>query len=154
VIGDLGLAKELGGALKDGEQPTMMIGTPLHMAPEHWDDSEVEVGQPVDVYAYAVLLYSMFVADPMIMLNDKPGRVRSVENLMQRIGRGARFQRSPDINNSHWRLIESGWDKAPDRRPTFQAIVNVMTADVPKFLFPESNEAVVRQSIEAMVHYR
>jgi hypothetical protein len=96
----------------------------------------------------------MFVPDPMNMLSDGLGPVKSVQNYMQRIGKGARFLRSPTINDAYWSLIEKCWKKLPNERPSFQEIVNALTGNVPQFLFPGAIEAVVRQYVSSMGAHR
>jgi hypothetical protein len=66
VIADFGLAKSVLNDVDAGKDgPTMGIGTRLHMAPELWVDESEGYEQAVDVYAHAVLVYSMFALDPL-----------------------------------------------------------------------------------------
>jgi hypothetical protein len=66
VIGDFGLSTDFGQSPEEGEHqtgPSMMVGTPLHMAPEVWVDESEGYDQSVDVYAYGMLLHSWFPND-------------------------------------------------------------------------------------------
>jgi serine/threonine protein kinase len=132
----------------------MNIGTPLHMAPEVWVDESEGYNQSVDVYSYAMLLYSMFTPDPAAMLDDGRGKVKSVPDLMKRVAAGARFRCVPQINEAYWDLITSGWEKKPYNRPTFTEIINAMITNLPQFLIPNANQAVVRRYIAKMVPLR
>jgi serine/threonine protein kinase len=116
VIADFGISRHSGGGINQ----TMALGTPLHMAPELYSDEE-EYDRPVDVYAFAILLYSFF-AEPM-RLNDKPEPIKSPQSLMIRVGKGARFVKPPKIPDPHWALIESSWAQDTKSRPTFEEMV-------------------------------
>jgi hypothetical protein len=124
------------------------------MAPEVWTDETEGYSQPVDVYAYAVLLYSLFTPDPTVLLDDGKRKPRNISDLMKRIQGGSRFKRVPEINDHYWGLITGGWDKAAARRPTFRQIVDLMIANLPAFLFPGAVEADVRDYITKMIRYR
>jgi hypothetical protein len=156
VIGDFGLTRSIrdaGG--KEAESPTMAIGTPLHMAPElYTDDYGDQYSQKVDVYSYAVLLYSLFCEHPERMLSDGQSAPKSKENLMMRIGRGTRFQRVPGIPNPYWDLITNGWSHNPATRCDFKEIVDELLAHVGEFLIEGCEEDVVRRYIQDMTPRR
>ncbi len=58
-ITDFGLAKSLESELAD-TRSSMMIGTPLYMAPEQLDSGSVEAGNPsVDIYALGCILFEL-----------------------------------------------------------------------------------------------
>jgi serine/threonine protein kinase len=131
----------------------MGIGTPLHMAPEQWSDRSEGYGVHVDVYAYAVLLYSMFALDPLAHIEG--GKMnRSCLALMTRIEMGRRFERVPGISDMLWCIIISAWDACQWFRPTFRDIVDSMTKNVHECLFPGADEAAVRKYIAEMENYR
>jgi hypothetical protein len=155
VIGDFGLATDFSQS-HDHIGPSMSIGTPLHMAPELWVDQSDGYGQSVDVYAYGVLLYTLFVPEGtcMNLLDDGRGSVRSSQTLLKRIGDGARFKRLPEIGDKYWELITAAWQTAPCSRPTFQQIVNAMITNLSGLIFPGANEAQVREFVERMRRYR
>jgi serine/threonine protein kinase len=152
VIGDFGLATDFN--TRESVGPSMSIGTPLHMAPEIWMDESNGYHQAVDVYAYAVFLYTLFASDPSALLDDGKPRAKNVNDLMKRIGNGARFQRLPTIGNGFWELMTNAWHRAPDRRPTFSQIIDGMIANVPDFLFPGADETEVRQYVATMQRLR
>jgi serine/threonine protein kinase len=155
VIGDFGVTTNLTKCASDGQLgPTWFIGTPLHMAPEVWVDESEGYNQSVDVYSYATLLYSLFTPDPAAMLDDDKGNVQNVRDLMKRVAAGARFRRVPEINEAYWDLITSGWREKPHERPTFPEIIDAMIANLPQFLIPNADEAVVRQYIAKMLPLR
>jgi serine/threonine protein kinase len=69
-------------------------GTPLFMAPE-LDGDMGTIGLPIDAYAFAVTLYSIFAKPGE--LDDKPLPARTNFDLWRRLDRGARFKRVPGI---------------------------------------------------------
>jgi hypothetical protein len=156
VIGDFGLTRSIqdaGG--KEAESPTMAIGTPLHMAPElYTDDYGDQYSQKVDVYSYAVLLYSLFCEHPEQTLSDGQGAPKSKENLMMRIGRGTRFQRMPGIPNPYWELITNGWAQNPSTRRGFREIVNQLLVNVGEFIIKDCREVIVRRYVQEMTPLR
>jgi serine/threonine protein kinase len=153
IIGDLGLATDF----KEGEkstEPSMAMGTPLHMAPELWTDESDGYSYKVDVYAYAILVYSLFVKDPSEMLDDNKGRPTAPRLLLKRTRQGTRFQRVPEINDAYWALITASWDHRPDKRPSFTEILNEMINNVPKFLMSGVDATDVQRYINKMHNYR
>jgi serine/threonine protein kinase len=151
VIADLGLVTNLDLEPGDRAAPSMAIGTPLHMAPELWTDDSPGYTSAVDVYAYGVLLYSLFVKDPHNMLDDDGGPARSPQMLMMRIERGTRFRRDPArIGDAYWELITDCWAPAPETRPSFAQIVDHMAQNIAAFLLPGANAADVQAYIEKM----
>ncbi|OHT04697.1 hypothetical protein TRFO_27695 [Tritrichomonas foetus] len=121
-IADFGLAK----TLITGIEMTMTIGTPLYMAPELFMDGDETYDGKVDVYAFGILLYKMF--ENKLQLDDKKP-IRSPQQLMMRIGKGCRPIKTPAIPDHYWEIITKCWDKDPEARPTFQAIVNILKQD-------------------------
>jgi serine/threonine protein kinase len=117
-IADFGLARIVTNSIK----MTMAIGSPLFMAPELYDDED-KYTYSVDVYAFAVLMYTSFTSKQN-ELNDGP--IRSPQNLMMRVSRGSRLKRQDGITDKYWELIEECWKHAPAERPDFAAIVDKM----------------------------
>jgi hypothetical protein len=156
VIGDFGLTRSIWDTrVQEAESPTMVVGTPLHMAPELYnDDNGDQYSQSVDVYSYAVLLYSLFCERPEKMLTDGRGQAKSKENLMMRVGQGVRFERVPEIPDSYWELITNGWSHNPSLRSDFKSIVNVLLAHVGEFIIDGCQESVVRSYIQEMTPLR
>jgi serine/threonine protein kinase len=153
VIGDLGLATnfQTGEHADDANDgPSMALGTPLHMAPELWVDESSGYSHKVDVYAYAVLLYSLFVNDPEAMLDDGKGRAGNPRVLLNRTKNGVRFKRVNEINDAYWDLISKCWNQSPAARPAFDQIVDEMITNITAFLMPEADEAAVQRYVETM----
>jgi serine/threonine protein kinase len=153
VIGDFGVATDFRPS-EAGAGPTMYIGTPLHMAPEMWVDESEGYNQEVDVYAYAVLVYSMFTQEPEAMLDDGKGRATKVSDLMPRTAAGARFRRVDKMSDAYWDLVTSCWKKEPIQRPTFTDILDSLIENLPLFMFPKGDEASVRAYVAKMVPLR
>jgi hypothetical protein len=149
VIGDFGLATALTGVYPV-TGPSMALGTPLHMAPELWCDESVGYSNAVDVYAYGVLLYSMFVRNPELQLDDDRGPAGAPRLFLPRIQRGARFLRKATINDAYWELITACWNGSPANRPTFRMIVDGMVRNIDKFLLDGADRAEVQSYIAKM----
>jgi hypothetical protein len=143
IIGDFGLATELHGVYP-ATGPSMALGTPLHMAPELWVDESVGYTNSVDVYAYAVLLYSLFVRNPELQLDDGKGPAGRPAAFFPRIQQGVRFLRKDTIKASYWRLITACWNRIPNERPQFTAIVNEMVRHINKFLLEGTDRDAVQ----------
>jgi serine/threonine protein kinase len=155
VIGDFGLATNFANAGNDPDVGlSMAVGTPLHMALELWTDKSSAYRQEVDVYAFAILLYSLFVNDPTKELDDNRGCADKPRILLRRISNGARPKRAPTINDAYWGLITNGWDGCPATRMTFEAIVDHMVGNVTAFMIPGANEAEVHQYISDLTWRR
>jgi serine/threonine protein kinase len=144
IIGGFGCATRVNSP--DGDQ-TEMVGTPLQMAPELYDDQGY--GQSVDVFAFAVSIYRMFKLSPNELVN-----VKNVEQLQDHYFKGLRYPRLESINDGYWNLITRAWDQDPRKRPTFEQIVNEMCENVSKFLFVGSDEKEVRRYISILKQFR
>jgi serine/threonine protein kinase len=99
----------------------MVLGTPLFMAPELFSDDEM-YDFSVDVYAFAITLYSIF-AEPK-ELDDGTTGPRSPQVLFRKVVNGARFVRKGEIPDSLWEVIHLCWAKDPKVRPTFQSLLD------------------------------
>jgi serine/threonine protein kinase len=155
VIGDFGLTRRTGSG--PGEailSPTLLIGTPLHMAPEVFSGDSESYTQAVDVYSYAVLLYSLYCRDPLNHLDDKRGPPQSQQNLMRRVDKGVRFERVPGITDSYWQLITTMWSQNPSARGTFSDIVDVLVSRPADFMIAGSKPEIVMGYIEEMKPHR
>jgi hypothetical protein len=150
VLADFGLAKEMSGKSEKDDSPhmTFNVGTPFHMAPEVFMDNPGWYGPKADVYSFAVLVYRLFT--PSIELDDGKGPWKSSANLKMRIGRNARYVNVASIPPSYWRLIQSCWQTNPSARPTFSEIIAAMTSDLPSYLFPGADAAVVESYLGRM----
>lgn len=120
---------------------TQSLGSPLFMAPELFSEWGEDNGYTtkVDVYAYAVLLYQMFTQT--VALDDVARPIRSKEQLMMRVGRGARLRRCPEIPDAIWNLITECWVTDPRSRPTFVKIVKYLRDNVEDWALEGTNIA-------------
>jgi serine/threonine protein kinase len=117
AIGGFGFSRFFDGGLN----LTGAVGTPQFMAPELFADGE-PYGFAVDVYSFAVTLYSIF-ADPQ-ELDDGRGNAKTWPALMARVSEGARFARKAEIPDSQWEVIRACWAADPKVRPTFQSLLD------------------------------
>ena len=129
VIADFGLSRVVDITM------TMAVGSPVYMAPELYsDDNDDQYGGAVDVYAYGVLLYQMFTDS--LALDDADRPIRSSQQLMMRVLKGARLKRVPGIPDFFWELITSCWQQKPGDRPRFADILEVLRAREREWIFP------------------
>jgi serine/threonine protein kinase len=96
-IADFGLSRLASSNL----QLTMAVGSPLFMAPELYAESEEPYSKPVDVYAYAGLVYQTFTSN-VEMDDDVPNR--SAQQMLLRIMRGVRLKKAKEIPDQIWNL--------------------------------------------------
>jgi serine/threonine protein kinase len=115
VVADFGISRYCSGGLAK----TGSLGTPLFMAPELFMAEDYSFG--VDVYAFAMTLYSMFT--PPKEMDDKRPPSRTPQQLMARIGKGTRWAKKPEIPDYYWAVIVKCWDIGPENRPQFKDIV-------------------------------
>jgi serine/threonine protein kinase len=116
VIADFGLSKFWAGNV-DG---TAGLGSALFMAPEIADRTRYDLS--VDVYSFAVLLYTMFLPSPTPKFADGT-ELRGPLQLLQRASTGMRFERLPTIPDYYWGLIERCWSHIRENRPPFAELV-------------------------------
>jgi serine/threonine protein kinase len=116
VLADFGISRHCVSSL----EMTGSIGTPLFMSPELLEGENYSF--PVDVYAYAVTLYSFFA--PPTDLDDGKAAPRIAQQMMLRIANGARFVRKPAIPEYYWDLIKKCWYEGAETRPLFKTIVD------------------------------
>jgi serine/threonine protein kinase len=154
VIGDFGFAKELRfetGTV--GDDPTFECGTPYFMAPELYAHSDAETYGPcVDVYSFAMLVYGFFT--DTFVLDDRGGPVADFDDLMLRVGRGARYRRPLNISDAWWTLITNCWASPSEVRWTMTMAVQSMTEELSAFTFIQADEGRIRRYIEKMEKIR
>jgi serine/threonine protein kinase len=152
VLADFGLARSLTSSSFATEETdlTMGAGTLLFMAPELFD-GEQPCNQSVDVYAFGVLLYSMFAGGKSLLkLFDNRKQATSASAIMRQITSGIRYERLNNMSEGYWDLITQCWSQVPSERPTFDRIVEVMFANISNFLFRESDAAVVQRYVQEL----
>jgi serine/threonine protein kinase len=116
VIADFGISRYCQSDLLK----TKNVGSPIFMAPELMDDDS-DYDYEVDVYAFAVTLYSMFAAPAE--LDDNPRPIRRQDDLFTRVQNGARFKRKPTIPDHYWWLIQQCWAGPAVDRPPFRTLL-------------------------------
>jgi serine/threonine protein kinase len=118
-IADFGLAK----VVTSDVPMSMFMCSPVFMAPELYADDDGEMG-PVDVYAFGIILYSIFTPQQVFNVGERPPR--SPQQLMTKVVMGGRFARQPGIPDPFWDLITACWAHVPSDRPSFEEIVKLM----------------------------
>ena len=131
-ISDFGFAKEYIESITQ----TYNLGTVYYMAPElikcEYDDP---YDYKVDVYAFAIMLYFMFVPLRDFKMDDnKPIAQRDL--FFFRVLDGHRPKRSSSIPDAYWELITKCWADDKNDRPTFSEIVAELKDD--KYAFSEN----------------
>jgi serine/threonine protein kinase len=110
---------DFGRSRRTDTRMTPRAGTPLTLAPEAYTDREYT--NAVDVYSYAVCLYSLFA--PPSLVEGRATPPTTPEQLEQLVQTGKRFVRSAAIPGVYWGLIERAWVPTPAHRPSFAAIL-------------------------------
>jgi serine/threonine protein kinase len=155
VIGDFGLTRKWGlGAPDDVRDLTMVVGTPLHMAPETYAFGGNCYDLSVDIFAYSVILYFFWADSNCYRFDDKPSPVRNGLEHQNRMALGARFVRVDGIPDTYWELMTRGWSHLPHTRPSAKEIVDDMITNPDAWLIPGSDRSAVVAYIEKMRKYR
>jgi serine/threonine protein kinase len=119
LIADLGTCRE--------ESMTLLmtggIGTPLYQAPEMMEDKP-SYGPPVDVFAFAIMLWEMVTEKLVILTHYKGMTAFHIGNCVQL---GKRPLIPADVNPQTAKLINDCWQHNPRSRPTFNVILQTLT---------------------------
>jgi serine/threonine protein kinase len=144
VIADFGFAQFRG----DGKPK---LGSSLYLAPEllpmyrcgrhldKFENAEAENDPSVDVYAYGVLVWTLF--------DDEQNYVSCEDEYLDMVMRGWRLPRPEDVSDSLWSIIEDCWSADPSVRPSFESIQSMMTSKL-DWAVRQTNEAELRRYIE------
>ncbi|KAK8866627.1 hypothetical protein M9Y10_009593 [Tritrichomonas musculus] len=141
-IADFGLANAYLGNIG----MTMTIRTPYTLAPEIFMDDEDVYCEPVDVYAYAFLLYRMFTN--YIEFADGK-QIGSSQRYMMKIGRGLRPKKPEECPDVYWELIQDCWRQNPFERLNFDQITEKLKDD--KYALEEYG---VKTDLDQLHEYR
>jgi serine/threonine protein kinase len=133
---------------------TGSVGSPLFIAPEMW--REEPYGPPIDVYSFAMTLYSIF-RGPNITWEDGSLLAAGGHPTFQfinRVGRGTRYKkpenRERPIPEPIWELIQECWKHNPADRPTFDDLVGRMRRG-DELTFPGTDMAAYREYQERIM---
>jgi serine/threonine protein kinase len=134
-VADFGLAKQI---LPEQELVmSAIMGTPLFMAPELFSSDAPKPSYPIDVYAYAVIVLSLFVKGDLKMTGM---RMTSLPQLTRHILAGKRFEIPSYVPEKYKELIEECWKPEAGDRPTFPAIVERLNH--PEARFPRTDDGL------------
>lgn len=112
VLGDFGIARDLGGAAED--VAATVIGTPLYMAPEMFEDKAYTFSS--DVWALGCVLYELCAGAP-------PFTGTSTAHLIRKICSGKYPPLPASSSPALVRLVGTMLTFYPDQRPTMDAIL-------------------------------
>ncbi|KAL7718304.1 Serine-threonine protein kinase [Entamoeba marina] len=112
-------------AIQDFEQNyTSGIGTPVYMAPELL--RKTPYNTPVDVFSNSIMMYEVFN-------QERPYTTEIFKmpwDIVKFILAGSRLERKADMSDGWWRCIDEGWQEDPNKRITFQEIVDVLYGEL------------------------
>lgn len=120
-VGDFGLSKVSHKEESMTMKSTFEVkGTPIYMSPEIW--SKAKYTKAGDVYAFSIIIYELIT-------NLKPFENINFYLLPVKVTKGFR----PDLNNqvpeAYSNLIRDCWSQDPEKRPTFDDILNRLIND-------------------------
>ncbi|OHS95781.1 hypothetical protein TRFO_38080 [Tritrichomonas foetus] len=115
IIGEFGMAYML---------PECERNDYKYLAPEVKKDSYVDYSIPVDVYAFACIVYRMFSYEMTSNNNNEKDFF-----FRMKIMKGWRPDKPAIIPNSYWNLIIVCWEQSSISRPQFSDITNMIIGD-------------------------
>ncbi|KAK8836980.1 positive regulation of cilium movement [Tritrichomonas musculus] len=113
-----------------------IVGSPLYQAPEILDD--IPYNHKIDVYSFSLVAYQLFT--------DKIpfARYKNIFKLANMVIEGGRPDLS-DFHNEDIKLfLETLWSRAPEKRPTFDSVVEELLDEKYQKFFGISDEEVDR----------
>lgn len=114
LIGDLGSSRLVDLSITY----TKMVGSPLYMAPEMYDEGRYSY--LVDSYSFALLLYELLVGKPVFDRNIQP------LPLMKKVCDGIRPTIPDSIHPEIRNIISRCWEVLPDQRLSFNKIYKIL----------------------------
>lgn len=105
-----------------GSQMTLMIGTPLYMAPEVL--SGKDYGPKADIFSYAILLWQTFT-------ESYP--YEDIQSFIPYVKSGQRETIPPECPAEYSTLITECWSQNPDLRPCLLLLILVPTTQLSDF---------------------
>jgi serine/threonine protein kinase len=110
-IGDFGSSRFVDLKLTQ----TIMVGTPLYMAPEMYNINQYT--KAVDVFSYGLIIYELLVGHSVFSPDDSPFV------LMRKVTRGVRAKIPETTCEAPRKLIKRCWAADPDNRPSCDEIL-------------------------------
>jgi NIMA (never in mitosis gene a)-related kinase len=136
VIADFGLSKQIEAEL----EMSGTMGTPYYMAPELFDTEGQKLSYPIDVYAYAIIVLSLFTKGQFRFVDS---RIIGLPQLASGLAKGKRFDIPTHVPDGYKELITSCWGVDSDQRFTFEAVIEFLDRDIvaggPPLVIPGTN---------------
>lgn len=142
-VADFGLSKAIqqNSKLKSIQS---IKGTPIYISPEIWEKYQyLKAG---DVYAFAFIVYEL-------MTTKKPFDNVNRNSLFVKILNGDRPSFDDDIPESYKDLIEICWSQSPEKRPSFDQILDQLRNNH-DFITDSVNEEEYRKYIKYIDDYK
>jgi len=153
-LADFGLsrvARRVADEDEEGENLSMTarIGTPLLMAPELLcpDQTTVYTGA-VDVYAWAVTVWFVFVTSAADIVFDDGAAIGQPQRFTQQIMAGKRFKKPKALPKCWWDVVTSAWAQRYEERPSFAKICELIGK--PEFAFEEAGREEYMAYVESL----
>lgn len=141
VLADFGLSK----VCDDQLTMTSRLGTPYFMAPELFSDEsdDNKITNKIDVYSYAVTILSFFTINYKF-IGSQP---RTINQLVNFILKGKRYQIPEDTPIFYQNLIKRCWANDAAERPSFKEIVELFDSN-DAFILEDANVKDVKNYIK------
>jgi serine/threonine protein kinase len=130
---DFGLARS-----REDAKTRSIIGTPVFMAPELWNDSTVSFNQSIDVYAFGATAAALLGKNPPRELAMQPPQAVSL---------GALSLSLPGLQADLTSLIHRCLNMIPEERPTMMEVVGHLA----RYLLQNEHRALV--VMDGQVHH-
>ena len=139
-IGDFGSARDLESSITKSANPKMTIG---FQAPETFDDGEM-TSYASDVFSFACIYYWLLTDGQLLCT-----RARDIYGYVNAIKRGERPDARVAPSRKMQDLLTRCWDNRPEKRPTFEHILNELR-QAKYMAFSDTNSKEVWNFVESV----
>lgn len=103
------------------------IRTPLYTAPELFTDEYESYTDSIDVYSFGVTYLQFF--GKINILDDGKGKIKSPQNLMMRISKGAKIAKPERMTQAQYDIYLNCASTFPYKRPSFSSLAQRFELD-------------------------